>query len=99
MDSIVTGTLAGGFLPPGVYCIDNSANTGLLTLTNPLALTDPVWIFKTSTPTGYLVATNFQVVMADGTLPCASGARVFWWSSTYAAITTSNFMGDHSRGY
>ncbi len=86
----VNGTLAGLTLAPGIYCLDASAKTGLLTLNGPPT---GVWIFKTES--GAFTATNFQVAFKDGSPACANGARVFWWSSTDATVanTAENFMG------
>jgi len=89
--TVVNGTLAGLTLPPGVYCLDNSAKTGVLTLNGP---SDGIWIFKSGTSgTGALTGTSFDVVMAGGGSPCANGARVFWWSAQAATLTDSNFIG------
>src|SRR5450759_4193477 len=66
-DQILTGTLAGVTLSPGVYCFTAAAAlTGTLTLNGPA---DGVWIFKIGTGgTGALTGTNFSMVMAGGCL-------------------------------
>lgn len=87
------GTLAGQTLGPGIYWIDDSAKTGVLTLDG---LGDPnaVWIFKSGTSgTGSLTGNSFQVVLAGGADPCANGPRVFWWSAQAASLTDSSFLG------
>jgi hypothetical protein len=91
--SIQNGTLAGLTLRPGVYWLDDSAKTGLLTL-DGLGNPNAVWIFKSGTSgSGSLTANSFDVVMAGGGDPCASGARVFWWSAQAAVLTDSSFVG------
>jgi hypothetical protein len=79
----LSGTLAGISLAPGVYCFDSyAALTGTLTLTG----TGP-WLFEIGTSgTGYLEATNFNVVSDN---PC----NAFWWVRQYATIKTSTFQG------
>src|SRR5450631_2682655 len=79
----LTGTLAGENLPPGDYCIDASAKTGLLTLNGP---SNAVWIFLGE---GALNGTNFSVVMAGGGQPC----NVYWAPNYAATLTTSNLKG------
>ncbi len=89
-DQVLTGTLAGVTLTPGVYCFDAAATlTGQLTLD---AQGDPnaVWIFKIGTSgTGALTGTSFSVVMANGGQPC----NVYWWTAEAATMTDSNFQG------
>jgi hypothetical protein len=90
-DQILTGTLAGVTLPPGVYCFTAAATlTGTLTLDGPA---DGVWIFKIGTGgTGALTGTSFSVVMAGG----AAGTHcpnVYWWVAQDATLTASNFQG------
>ena len=90
-DQILTGTLAGVTLSPGVYCFTAAAAlTGTLTLNGPA---DGVWIFKIGTGgTGALTGTNFSVVMAGG----AAGTtcpNVYWWVAQAATLTTSIFQG------
>jgi hypothetical protein len=85
---VLTGTLAGEVLPPGVYCFDAAATlTGQLTLDGP---STAVWVFKIGTAgTGALTGTNFSVVMTGGAQPC----NVYWWVAEAATLTTSNFQG------
>lgn len=87
-DQVLTGTLAGVTLTPGVYCFDAAAEvTGTLTLVGPAGA---VWIFKVgNTAVGALTGTNFQVVMAGGATAC----NVYWWVDAAATMTTSNFAG------
>src|SRR5438270_4739871 len=87
-DRVLTGTLAGVTLSPGVYCFPAAATlTGTLTLNGPSTGT---WVFKVGTSgTGALTGTNFSVVMAGGGNPC----NVTWWVSQAATMTTSNFIG------
>jgi hypothetical protein len=88
-DTVLTGTLAGVTLAPGVYCFDAAATlTGVLTLDGPA---DGIWIFKIGTTgTGALTGTDFSVVMgpAGGQL-----CNVYWWVAEAATMTTSNFVG------
>ena len=84
----VSGTLAGGNLAPGVYCIDMVAKTGLLTLTGP---SNGVWVFLVD---GALTGTDFSVVMAGGGQPC----NVFWAPSGAATMTTSALKGNILAG-
>ncbi len=89
-DTVLTGTLAGLTLEPGVYCFDAAATlTGVLTLDGPKK---GIWIFKIGTSeTGALTGTNFfsSVVMAGGGQPC----NVYWWVAQAATMTDSNFVG------
>lgn len=87
-DQILTGTLAGVTLAPGVYCFDAAATlTGTLTLSGP---SNGIWIFKIGTSgTGALTGTSFSVVMANGALAC----NVYWWVAEAATMTTSDFKG------
>jgi len=66
--TMLTGTLAGVILAPGVYCFNAAATvTGLLTLDGPA---DGIWILKIGTSgTGALTGTGFEVAMAGGGLP------------------------------
>ncbi|MFH1570947.1 MAG: ice-binding family protein [Gemmatimonadota bacterium] len=92
-DSLLTGTLAGLTLEPGVYYFTAAATlTGVLTLDGPA---DGVWLFKIGTlGTGALTGTNFQVVMAGGAVPC----NVTWWVSQAVTMTTSDFQGNILAG-
>jgi Ice-binding-like len=87
-DTVLTGTLAGVTLSPGVYCFDAAAAlTGVLTLNGP---PDGIWIFKIGTSgTGALTGTNFSVVMTGGGTPC----NVYWWVAQAATLTDSVFVG------
>ena len=87
-DAVLTGTLAGVTLAPGVYCFDAAATlTGQLTLNGP---SNGIWIFKIGTSgTGALTGTNFAEVMTGGGQPC----NVNWWVAEAATLTDSNFMG------
>src|SRR4029077_17502884 len=87
-DQVLTGTLAGVILGPGVYCFDAAAAlTGSLTLNGPSTGT---WIFKIGTGgTGALTGSSFSVVMAGGGLPC----NVSWQVAQGATMTDSNFIG------
>ena len=85
----VTGTLAGVTLTPGVYCLDSSEKTGVLTL-DALGNANAVWIFQIGTSgTGALTGTNFSVVMPNG----GSACNVYWWVAQGATMTTSHFLG------
>ena len=86
--TVLTGTLAGVTLAPGVYCFGAAATlTGTLTLKGP---SNGIWIFKIGTSgTGALTGTNFSVVMAGGGQPC----NVNWWVAQAATMTNSNFVG------
>jgi hypothetical protein len=84
-DAILTGTLAGQVLMPGVYCVDATAKTGTLTLDaggNPNA----AWTFLVD---GALTGTNFNVVMINSGDAC----NVTWWVRDATTLTTSNFLG------
>ena len=87
-DVVLTGTLAGVTLAPGVYCFDAAATlTGVLTLNGP---SSGVWLFKIGTSgTGALTGTNFSVVMSGGAQPC----NVTWWVAEAATMTDSHFIG------
>ena len=91
-DRVLTGTLAGVTLAPGVYCFDAAATlTGTLTLKGP---STGSWLFKVGTlGTGALTGTNFTV-MLDGATAC----NVTWWVSQAATMTDSNFKGSILAG-
>lgn len=80
---MLTGTLAGENLAPGVYCVSSEAKTGLLTLTGGV---NDIWVFLVN---GALTGTNFSVVMAGGAQPC----NVYWAPSAAATMTTSPLKG------
>jgi len=86
--TVLTGTLAGVTLPPGIYCFDNAATlTGTLTLNGP---STGVWLFKIGTSgVGALTATNFSVVLAVG----ASACNVTWWTKDAGTMTDTNMRG------
>jgi hypothetical protein len=86
---LITGTLAGMILAPGVYCVSAEAKTGVLTLDGPANAT---WTFKV--PSGALTGTNFSVVMAGGGQAC----NVTWWVEAAATMTTSNLKGSILAG-
>ncbi|HTD69357.1 MAG TPA: ice-binding family protein [Gemmatimonadales bacterium] len=90
---VLTGTLAGVTLAPGVYCFDAAATlTGVLTLNGP---SNGVWLFKIGTSgTGALTGTNFSVVMAGGGDSC----NVTWWVAQAATMTDSHFLGSILAG-
>ena len=92
-DAVLTGTLAGRNLAPGVYCFDAAATlTGVLTLTGP---SNASWTFKIGTlGTGALTGTNFSVVMAGGAQAC----NVSWWVSQAATLTDSDLKGSILAG-
>ena len=81
-------SLDGLNLPPGVYCVDAVAKTGLLTLTGPV---DGVWTFLV---TGALTGTNFSVAMAGGGQPY----NVFWAPTAAATMTNSALKGNILTG-
>ena len=85
---MLTGTLAGVTLTPGVYWFDAAATlTGQLTLDGPA---DGVWIFKIGTlAPGALTGTNFNVVMTGG----AQARNVYWQVADAATLTDSTFVG------
>lgn len=87
-DRVLTGTLAGVTLAPGVYCFDAAAVlTGTLTLAGPA---NGLWVFKIGTSgTGALTGTDFTVLMAGGAEAC----NVYWWVAEAATLTTSAFKG------
>ena len=81
---IITGTLAGQNLAPGVYCVSAEAKTGVLTLTGPA---NGTWTFKVAP--GAFTGTSFSVVMAGGGQAC----NVKWWVAQGATITDSHLIG------
>jgi hypothetical protein len=92
-DVVLTGTLAGVSLAPGVYCFDAAAAlTGVLTLNGPA---NGTWLFKigTSAP-GALTGTSFSVVLAGGAQAC----NVTWWVDAAATLTDSDLKGSILAG-
>jgi hypothetical protein len=91
--TVLTGTLAGRTLAPGVYCFPGAATlTGKLTLNGPSTGT---WIFKIGTGgTGGLTATNFSVAMAGG----GQAGKVYWRVVNAATMTDSLFQGNILAG-
>ena len=86
---VITGTLAGQSLSPGVYCVSSEAKTGVLTLRGGANAT---WLIKV--PSGALTGTNFSVVLAGGAQAC----NVTWWVDAAATMTTSAFQGNILAG-
>jgi hypothetical protein len=86
---VITGTLAGQNLSPGVYCVSSEAKTGVLTLSGGANAT---WLIKV--PSGALTGTNFSVVLAGGAQAC----NVTWWVDAAATMTTSAFQGNILAG-
>ncbi|MEX2581870.1 MAG: ice-binding family protein, partial [Gemmatimonadota bacterium] len=88
-DVVLTGTLAGVTLAPGVYCFDAAATlTGVLTLNGP---STGVWLIKAGTLTpGSITGTDFEVVMAGSGNRC----NVTWWSQGAATMTDSDLKGN-----
>jgi len=86
---IITGTLAGQTLAPGVYCVSAEAKTGVLTLRGG---SNATWLIKV--PAGALTGTSFQVVLAGGAQAC----NVTWWVDAAATMTTSDFQGNILAG-
>jgi len=86
--ALLTGTLAGRNLAPGVYCVSAEAKTGVLTLTGPATGT---WILKVTdgAHTGAFTGTSFSVVLAGGAQAC----NVTWWSEAAATQTDSDLKG------
>lgn len=91
-DEILTGTLDGVTLSPGVYCFEAAAAlTGTLTLDGG---SNDTWLFKIgASGTGALTGTGFSVVMNGGD-PC----NVTWWVAEAATLTDSNFQGSVLAG-
>ena len=91
--TMLTGTLAGVILAPGVYCFNAAATvTGLLTLDGPA---DGIWVLKIGTSgTGALTGTGFEVAMAGGGL----ASNVTWRVADAVTMTTSNIQGNILAG-
>jgi hypothetical protein len=84
-DVVLTGTLAGETLAPGVYCFDAAATlTGQLILAGP---SNGIWIFKIGA--GALTGTSFSVVMANG----GQVNNVYWQVAQAVTMTDSEFKG------
>jgi ice-binding like protein len=90
---VLTGTLAGRTLAPGVYCVSAEAKTGTLTLNGP---STGSWTFKVTdgAHTGAFTGTSFFVVMAGGGQAC----NVIWWSEAAATQTDSDIKGNILSG-
>lgn len=86
---IITGTLDGMNLAPGVYCVSAEAKTGVLTLTGSANAT---WTFKVAP--GAFTGTSFTVLMAGGAQPC----NVTWWVDMASTMTDSNLKGNILAG-
>jgi hypothetical protein len=83
-EHILTGTLAGVSLAPGVYCFDAAASlTGTVTLNGD---SSGVWIFLVN---GDLTGNTFTTTMAGGGQAC----NVYWSPSGATTMTTSNLKG------
>ncbi len=82
------GNLADQNLAPGVYCIDDVAKVGTLTLTGS---SNSVWVFLVD---GALTGTNFSVALAGGALPC----NVYWAPTAAVTMTTSALKGNVLAG-
>jgi len=92
-DEVLTGTLDGVTLPPGVYCFEAAAAlTGTLTLDGSA---NDTWLFKVGTVgTGALTGTDFEVVLAGGADEC----NVTWWVAQAATMTDADFIGSILAG-
>jgi hypothetical protein len=92
---VLTGTLAGRTLAPGVYCFPAAATlTGKLTLNGP---STGIWIFKTGAGRigiGALTGTNFSVVMAGG----GQAGNVYWRVANAVTMTDSMVQGNILAG-
>jgi len=91
--TMLTGTLAGVTLAPGVYCFNAAATvTGVVTFDGPA---DGTWVLKIGTSgTGALTGTGFEVVMAGGGL----ASNVTWRVADAVTMTTSNIQGNILAG-
>jgi len=86
---IITGTLAGATMAPGVYCVSAEAKTGTLTLTGPA---NGTWTFKVGP--GAFTGTSFAVIMAGGAQAC----NVTWWVDAATTMTDSDLKGNILSG-
>ncbi|MBA2688449.1 MAG: DUF3494 domain-containing protein [Gemmatimonadaceae bacterium] len=89
--TVLSGTLAGQTLTPGVYCFPAAATlTGTLTLNGV-----GNYLFLVGTGgTGSLSTTNFNVVLSNG----ASACSVKWRVTQAATTVTSDFKGNILAG-
>jgi len=86
---MLTGTLAGVILKPGVYCFAaGAALTGTVTLNGPAT---GVWVIKVN---GDLTGKSFSMVMAGNGKPC----NVYLESRGATTMTTSNAKGNVFAG-
>ncbi len=94
-ETTLSGSLAGLFLTPGVYCVAAGSTTTGGTLTLVGSSTD-TWIFKIGTSgVGALTGTNFNVVMSSGE---TCNSNVYWWTAQAATLTDSVFIGSILAG-
>ncbi len=91
--TVLTGTLGGVVLAPGVYCFEAGATlTGLLQLDGATA---GDWIFKIGTlGTGALTGTDFNMQLLNGANPC----KVTWRVADGITLTDSNTVGTFLAG-
>jgi hypothetical protein len=91
--ALLTGTLAGRTLAPGIYCVSAEAKTGVLTLNGPDSAS---WTFKVTdgASTGAFTGTSFSVVLVGGAQAC----NVIWWSEAAATQTDSELKGNILAG-
>jgi hypothetical protein len=91
--AVLTGTLAGRTLAPGVYCVSAEAKTGVLTLNGPATGS---WTFKVTdgASTGAFTGTSFSVILAGGAQAC----NVIWWSEAATTQTDSELKGNILSG-
>jgi len=76
-DVVLTGTLAGVALPPGVYCFDSAATlTGVLTLDGP---SDGTWIFKVGPAAP--APSRPPISRWSWLRRVACNNNVFWWTA------------------
>lgn len=91
--AILTGTLAGVSLNPGVYCF-----TGAATLTGSVTLNgtpNAKFVFKIGTGgTGALTGNSFTVLLANG----QKADNVNWWTKDGTTLTDSFFNGNVLSG-
>jgi hypothetical protein len=80
----LVGTLTDT-LPPGVYCVDATAKTGLLLL-DAQGNAAARWTFLVESA---LTATNFRVVLLNGGQAC----QITWWAASAATLTDAQLLG------